>query len=227
MKILSLNECPSSNWNEDQWSIHRANLAQRIAFVGFEPETVDDVFEFVSQYGRKKNKNLIGFSWDISISNTSVSHSAPFGGSTNWSHRRDSLPKDYPGFAGRVWYAYKPGDRRSHATEGSGFYSGTGGYGGYDGPWEKVRYADFLREEEFYKRNKKYPNHIIDVFGYDCRWFLIDFPKVKTCIEKQKTWARLSDETNTEIRSSKTWESEEVNRIREKLNMIDCHNACF
>jgi hypothetical protein len=105
---------------------------------GKEPETLDELAECVIKVMNQRS-DVLGFQWDMWYSKcVSNTHNSPIGKPTNWGCN-DDLPRGYPGWAGRVWFRIR--DRNSFGSEvlaNTLTYTGTGGYGGYHGPWENI-----------------------------------------------------------------------------------------
>jgi hypothetical protein len=169
---------------------------------GREPETLDElayctikVIESVKadRWGHSKTTetcNVVGFSWDIRDSMVSNSHSAPLDGVSNWGGK-DGLPTVYPGWTGRVWIRYdntglSPGSEPFNAALS---YPGTGGVGGYNGPWEAVSVARWKRHG-YSKTKKTYPK--INCYSWNYKIFLSDWPGLQTGIEQQRIVDKLA-----------------------------------
>jgi hypothetical protein len=175
---------------------------------GREPATMDELAQCViavaneyREYRRDREGNLtagpkakvVGFQWQITHSDSvSNSHSNPVEGVSNFSRHKDK-PTGYPGWNGRVWIRYA-------SDEGYGFgndalrqtltHTGTGGYGGYSGPWEQVMSARFRRYQRQYGP-KTYPD--IKAYSWDYRLYDMDWPLITELYEKELMWGILAD----------------------------------
>jgi hypothetical protein len=166
-------------------------LQQKIIKVyGHEPQTLDELAQAVIAVAQLNCRNtLVGFHWDIVYWDlVSNSHDSPIGQPQNW-HRDPNLPPGYPGFLGRVWYRFSGphGGFGSDALRNSLTYTGTGGAGGYDGPWERLCH-------QVYEHQKKYKTRIdVHCYSYDYRFFLSDWPLLENMVRQEQTLALLSD----------------------------------
>jgi hypothetical protein len=172
---------------------------------GREPETLDElahctikVIETVDadRWGGKRKEmcKVVGFSWDIRQGMVSNSHSAPLNGVQNWGGK-PGVPKAYPGWTGRVWIRY---DNQGLSPGSTPFntalsYPGTGGGGGYDGPWEAVSAARWARHG-YNKSKNTYPE--INCYSWDYKIFLADWPGLEADIERQKIFDKLAGTTS-------------------------------
>jgi hypothetical protein len=147
---------------------------------------------FASRNGRgTRPYRVLGFAWDIGhgemISN---SHSSPEGLPQNWG-AKDHLPKGYPGWSGRVWIRYDEEPRSWGSTpfERTLTHTGTGGAGGYSGPWEGISSARFRR---YGHSNKKGAYPEINCYSWDYRFYEADWPALAKWVDQQKVWSILS-----------------------------------
>ena len=169
---------------------------------GREPKTLDELAQCVievinsqenrdSWYNPKKHKprefknhKVVGFAWEIARKElVSNSHSSPEGYSQNWGGKPD-LPKGYPGWSGRVWVRYAD-DPYSFSSSGTFqktlTHTGTGGYGGYSGPWEGIGSARFRR----YGHTKPKDSYSeIHYYSWDYRFYDLDWPEIAKSYEK-------------------------------------------
>lgn len=185
-----------------------------------EPETLDELAHSIisvinthknaDSFGPRKHTKVslckvVGFAWDIhhsdSVSNT---HSSPEGYPQNWGGKKD-LPRGYPGWVGRVWIRY---DEKCHGFGSDPFnrtltHTGTGGFGGYSGPWERLG--------SYCYRNKtiKYPSP--EYYSWDYRFYELDWPLLALYVEQQKIWSILSEKPWNSKHSFK-WEDPETLR---------------
>lgn len=141
---------------------------------------------------------VAGFSWEIrfytSVSNT---HEAPQNGVRNFTGDPD-LPTGYPGFGGCVWIRYGD-DHEKHLPGSEPFggtrtYPGTGGSGGYNGPWTRThslwhKHRKILRDE--------FPEP--SIYSWNYRFFLEDWPNLKKRVEQQRIVSALTGESEREI----------------------------
>jgi len=123
--------------------IRKENL---LKLYGHEPTSLDDLARCVIAMiethtdRKKRDVKVAGFSWEIHydpcISNT---HYAPVGGETNWGGEKKHIPRNYPGWYGRVWIRYEKDYDMfgSDPFESTLTYPGTGGAGEYDGPFKR------------------------------------------------------------------------------------------
>lgn len=164
---------------------HKQEIKKRILNIcGQEPNSLEDLAECVitvinqqpvDRYKRSYRTEQIkiaGFRWDIahsdSVSNT---HDCPIDGVTNWAGRVKDAPRGYPGWYGRVWIRYtnKPDSFGSDPFHATLTYPGTGGFGGYNGPWDAV-YSAWCKHE------KAFPEP--QIYSWDYRFFDQDWPNL-------------------------------------------------
>lgn len=196
---------------------------------GREPETLDELAQAViktinttrcDRYDSKGLCKVVGFSWDVSYGMASNSHSAPINGKQNWSRRDKDLPTSYPGWIGRVWIRYSD---RLHSGSSSGFsstltYPGTGGAGGYSGPWEAISSARWKRYG--HKSAKDfYPE--IDCYSWDYRFYLSDWPALQDDVEKQQVYNTLAGIVDNYPGHKFLWEDTEV-KIADAAFIAEC-----
>lgn len=130
------------------------------------------------------NDRVVGFCWDIHKSDLVVlTHSAPVGYKTNW-HGDPDRPLSMPGWYGRVWIRYD----YNHATKnsvghwgsdpfrGTLTYTGTGGFGGYGGPWDRIYSCYHINRTN--RKLPAYPEPMI--YSWDYHFFDSDFPNLST-----------------------------------------------
>lgn len=199
------------------------------AFYGDEPATMDElgsaIIKVLNQFsevrisGKKRTESpkarCVGLSWDLRHSDlVSNSHSSPEGFSQNW-RAEEHLPRGYPGWSGRIWVRYA---KEEGYTFGSDpfrrtlVHTGTGGYGGYNGPWESVMANRYQRYG--HKRGADlFPD--IMAYSWDCRVFDADWPVITENIiseyEKECMWATLNNKhTPPAPRHSFVWEDPET-----------------
>lgn len=169
-------------------------LQQKIIEVyGREPQTLDELAQAVIAMAQVNCQNvLVGFHWDISYSDlVSNSHWSPIGQPQNW-HHDPKLPLGYPGFCGRVWYRFSgpPGGFGSDALNNTLTHAGSGGYGGYNGPWERLCSQVYRHQQKYRTKRKDLDIHC---YSYDYRLFLSDWPLVENMVRQEQTFALLID----------------------------------
>ena len=196
---------------------------------GREPENLDELAQAIIKtidttnsgwYDSKELCKVVGFSWNISYGAASNLHSAPMNGKQNWSRRDKNLPTSYPGWTGRVWIRYSD---RLHSGSSRAFgntltYPGTGGGGGYDGPWESISNARWRR---YGRRSVKdfYPE--IDCYSWDYRFYLSDWPALQNEIKKQQVYNKLAGIIDSNPMHRFLWEDTEV-KIADAAFMAEC-----
>jgi len=196
---------------------------------GQEPQTHDElghaVVKLLGAYRsvrtiKNSSPNVLGLAWEVSYNNlVSNSHSAPEGHAQNWCGNADSrgVPRGYPGWSGRVWVRYA--DDRDFSFGSQPFsntltHTGTGGYGGYSGPWENIMRVHFNR----YKNTKRSVKNgaFPDIFAYswDFRIYAADWPLLDIPRQKQMVWDRLQGKSDpTEFSHKFHWEDPEQSKM--------------
>lgn len=179
---------------------------------GREPQDLDDLAECciavlnsqpAARNGRSNGQRVkvVGLRWDIrfqeSVSNT---HECPIDGVTNWGGRTEGAPRGYPGWMGRVWvrYADKFDGWSSDPLRATLTYPGTGGFGGYNGPWERLYHCWY--EARGRKRGSKVDWPEPQIFSWDYRFFQQDFPALGAL----RVWDILADRS-TDQRHAFFW----------------------
>lgn len=180
----------------------KSNKAHALEIYGHEPKTFDELAECVIAVANThKNRTIsrrgvlteseaakvVGLSWNIQYSpQVSTSHSSPMVGKND---------KDYaPGMLGRVWiryasdYGYSFGSDPLRRTL---TYTGTGGIGGYSGPFEPIMNARYKRYGHFNKSEHKFPP--VMAYSWDYRIYLSDWPLLEEFIGAQETWCILKN----------------------------------
>jgi hypothetical protein len=185
---------------------------------GREPTTLDELGDCVRMVAsthcerrlEKRNKlvvspptTVIGLAWDIRYTDhVSNTHSEPINGLSNFS-QDDDKPKHYPGFTGRVWIRYKNEEGYTFGSDPMRItctHTGTGGIGGYGGPWEKVMHQRFARHRH---AEADFPR--VMAYSWDYRIYLDDWPALKDVVEKHRTWCTLSNK-NFSMQHKYQWE---------------------
>jgi len=161
-------------------AMHRADIARH-----GEPEDPNELAEFlIAVVNRQIHPNrIVGFVWEIRYSDqVSNSHSAPLEGVQNWS-RTDVLPCGYPGFYGRLWVRYAEPSSGSDSFYRVAAYTGTGGFGCFNGPWSHIS------QYRYQHRNiESYPEP--QVYSWDFRFYIDDWPRISQHVERQRIlWA--------------------------------------
>ena len=149
---------------------------------GKDPEDLDELAECVITVINKQTDNsVIGFCWCINFDEVRNTHNCPANGKTNWGGRNPRVPTSYPGWSGRVWIRYNKAISGSEPFYSTLTYPGTGGFGGYSGPWERVSSEYFKMHG--HKISKDYPRP--QIFSWDYSIFLDDWPCIYNNIEAQ------------------------------------------
>lgn len=175
------------------------SIREKIADIG-EPSTLDELAHTVIGLVNKKllpGTSVTGFSWDIRYTqHVPNTHSAPVFGVENWRQYKD-IPCGYPGFTGRVWIRFS-----NCLSQSAHFdlmsttltYPGTGGGGSYSGPWTLISSKHF--QLYGYARNRKdiYPEP--QLYSWDYRIYLNDWPELQKEIEKAQIVFALSGNTH-------------------------------
>lgn len=160
---------------------------------GVDPATLDELFECIKAVMINSGTKLTGLAFDIRYAEVSTSHDAPL------LFDRSKL-KNYefpllPGFSGRVWARY---DSKPENTWGSDpfsptlSYTGTGGYGSYEGPWLGIsksiyhlyRMAGNSTKGPLTLKCGNVPDSYLHFYSYDYRLFLDDFPEIRKTIDE-------------------------------------------
>lgn len=159
-------------------------VKQRILDIyGGEPQTFDELCECVIQVVnhyecRREPKNqLIGFACRYSYNRqVAATHSAPLGHRINW-----QSPEKFPALTGRVWLRYAD-QQRSELGGVALVHTGTGGFGGYSGPWEGAAYHYYGL---FGYEKHKDQFHRPMIYSYDSKIWLEDWPGIASDIEHE------------------------------------------
>lgn len=174
------------------------SIREKIADIG-EPSTLDELAHTVIGLVNKKllpGTSVTGFSWDIRYTqHVPNTHSAPVFGVENWWQYKD-IPCGYPGFTGRVWIRFSNYlSQSAHDLMSTTLtYPGTGGGGSYSGPWTLISSKHF--QLYGYARNRKdiYPEP--QLYSWDYRIYLDDWPELQKEIEKAQIVFALSGNTH-------------------------------
>lgn len=153
-------------------------------------QELDSVAESVIRTISKKIP-VAGFSWQIRfrdrVSNT---HSAPRKGVQKFVVDSE-LPLGYPGFMGRVWvrYAETCPSFGSAPFRQTLTHTGSGGFGDYSGIWTRL-YSMWYKHKEILSRDFPEPQ----IYSWDYRFFLADWPNLEKRVEQQQLLDVLTDE---------------------------------
>jgi hypothetical protein len=135
--------------------------------------------EYLREKIDPKGKILAGLAlkliWKDKVSNT---HDAPRNGVTNWGGRTEGAPTGYPGWSGRIWVRYYPPVKSTFGHDpvrGARVFTGTGGFGHYDGPWQPAYSAWYELNKS---RKRRAHNGEPQCYSYDVRIFADDFPEL-------------------------------------------------
>lgn len=167
---------------------------------GRDPETLDELAHCViavieSRFSKEYNKappyKVLGFAWELRHSNeVSNTHECPLDGVTNWGRRDPTAPSYYPGWVGRVWIRYDGVMAGSAPFVRTLTHPGTGGYGGYNGPWEKLQLARHYHMQQKNQKNLEPPPYPeLMIFSWDYKFFDSDWP----CLGKDRLFDILKE----------------------------------
>jgi len=212
------------------------NRIQHIANIyGKHPENLNEIFDAVKATVNE-SRAVAGLSWKVSYrNNVGNTHCAPIGKAQNWSSRDPNLPTGYPGFQGRVWVRF------TNDSDKSGFgsdpfrnsltYTGTGGFGGYGGPWEEFASKRYRAPKRF-KQLAPEPQ----IYSWDYKFFLEDFPAFADGVgaeiiaheeeeDRHAVWAKLNKQYYKRkeyvLTHTKTWQDpEQVTKDEEFLSLL-------
>ena len=122
------------------------------------------------------------------------------------------------GWLGRVWvrYAGRCESFGSDPFKATLTYPGTGGWGGYNGPWEQLNNAwHKVVSPQCYRNGRRipvpkdlYPEP--QAYSWDYRLFDQDWPGVTENLERQQMWDLLSDRKPQTITHEFLWEDPEI-----------------
>jgi len=147
---------------------------------GKDPASFDEFFEMtiaLMNHELDGKATVVGLAMQVQYyDNISNSHSAPLIGVENFNRSQSGnkdLPTGYKGFSGRIWY------RLSNSVSGFGSdvmrnalsYTGTGGGGAYNGPWQGIS-GRYYKAPSRLRRNLTSP----ELFSYDYKIFIDNFP---------------------------------------------------
>ena len=153
-------------------------------------DLVNDAFDVADEHLKQYGSRMVGLavqgSYHDQISNT---HSCPHNGITNWGGKHADRPTGYPGFYGRIWMVVPHGtkDLQTHRFPGvditdvmnqMGLHTGTGGYGEYNSPFIPTHFKHNSPRNGT-RAFWKYLYELVDMYSYDCRIYVDDFPSLK------------------------------------------------
>ena len=185
-------------------------VKQRILDIwGGEPQSFDELCECVIKVAnyhesRKEPKNqLIGFACEYSYnSQVAATHSTPLGYRTRW---RD--PEKFPALTGRVWLRYAQERDIDQFGALTLVHTGTGGFGGYSGPWQGADYHYFVL---FGHEKHRDQFHRPVVYGYDSKIWLEDWPAIASDIEQEILASRLKGQDRIILKYRYEWSNDWV-----------------
>lgn len=202
---------------------------------GDEPATLDELGhalikminanDIPTPWGKKKTARAtcVGLEWDIKWTDRVPSgYDAPEGCKPGWLSRNDGLEstQNYPGWVGRVWVRYANEKSRGFGFGSDPFnntltYTGTGGFGSYDGPWNRI-----LKVR--YHNHRTYPYPEPNVYSWDFRIFAQDWPLIAEEFDKDRAWHILSGKPWIHSKHSFSWNDlEQEQRDQEYMTMVD------
>lgn len=190
----------------------RRNIVARFG----EPRTLDELARTVirtidrhlADREESQSNRVVGFAWELRYGEVSNSHVAPIGKKTNWS-RIGELPSTYPGYQGRVWIRYSD-LHRGHGSDtfaSTLTYTGTGGWGSYSGPFDRISSRRFHRYG-YTHGPETYPEP--QVYSWDYRFFEDDWPLIKQARERDQILAYLGGETGVYHTHRFEWQDPEI-----------------
>lgn len=204
---------------------YKQALKDRIVEKCGEPATLDELahtcikmvetYDNVRQPRDRRRKRLppeyikvVGFAWEVRYGDVSNSHSCPIDGVENWGNRYAGEPTSYKGWNGRVWIRYST-DVNSFGSDpmrSTLTYTGTGGIGGYSGPWETIN--SVVYHARMKDLGIEYPTPVC--YSWDYRFFASDWPLIAEEYEKKIAWAELSNTAIPDMRHKFEWNDPDV-----------------
>jgi hypothetical protein len=203
---------------------HLETLKQRwLEIVGAEPRDLDELAQGVIQVinsqpatrsGRGRRVQVAGLQWQINFGQVSNSHDRPIQGISNWDCRVHGARCHYPGWHGRVWVRYtRPIDSfGSDPWRSTLTWTGTGGFGGYDGPWSGIAGLWYRAAREI---QKQYPEP--QIYSWDFRFFLQDWPLLERWVEAQRIEAILRGQKPPGLDHRFLWQDPEILALDDKF----------
>jgi hypothetical protein len=173
---------------------------------GKEPETLDEIAEAVRMVASTYCK-VIGFSWKVRyLKKAPSSHAAPVEGYR--AHHR--VGPGYEGFYGRVWirYAWDPDHQSDMILRRTLTYPGSGGGGGYGGPWAELCSL---------RHRKKLPKP--HCYSWDYTFYIDDWPALRKTFEQERIMNLLKSDTTSleDMYHEYDWQDEETFKKDEKF----------
>lgn len=176
-----------------------------------EPTNMEELALFVvnvSNHGKTEEQLITGISWDVTSGPVSNTHNSPITGVQNW-RGESNLPRSYTGFSGRVWIRKNGEDEFISLGERiskSFTYTGSGGGGSYNGPWEELE-QQYIKHKGLFEYKKE-----LRLFSWDYKFYTDDFPFLYQ-YEEDKLVARMQGSNKEPVFKSKVfWESEDVKK---------------
>lgn len=161
---------------------------------------------------------VVGFSWDIAYNDAvSNSHNAPLDGETNFGGYKKLIPRHYPGWQGRVWIRYScdpPHFGSSDFVNSSLTYTGTGGFGSYNGPWSCISAA-------YSKFQPMKNNTDFLIYSWDYKIFASDWPLVASQVEGLRLLDKLQSDFDQPYKHFFLWEDPVTKMDDEKFLRTD------
>lgn len=194
-----------------------------LKIVGAEPRDLDELAQGVIQVlnqqpatpsDRGRRVQVAGLQWQINFGRVSNSHDRPIQGTSNWGGRVPGAPHHYPGWKGRVWVRYaRPVDSfGSDPWRSTLTWTGTGGFGGYDGPWSGIMGLWHRAAREI---QKQYPEP--QIYSWDFRFFLQDWPLLERWVEAQRIEAILRGQKPPKLDHRFLWQDPEILALDDKF----------
>ncbi len=196
-----------------------------------DPETYEELFDNVRQCVDDQlntvELHIVGLAWDITHgTQISCTHSAPAGQQTNWSGDH-AYPRHYPGWAGRVWIRVNsllPSGGHPYVSrmlKNTLTHSGSGGFGTYSGPWQKVATA-----AAYNTSGTTLP--IVTLYSWDYKIFEQDFPLITANIIKNRLLTVIKTNEHPPIGNSKIEWTHPATQLRdaELIAKYDLQNNC-
>lgn len=177
-----------------------------------EPTTLEQLFEIVRLEIDNQSDDggpiVTGLAWDIRYNEkVSNSHECPINGQKkNWSGCDENITRNYPGFTGRVWIRIR--ENSGIGWTGDYFkksltYSGTGGFGNYDGLWKAISSARF--KTYGLRHSDEFP--ALNIYSWDYKIFSDDFPLIVDTWVKENLFNVIqTNKTKIHIVSNLVWE---------------------
>ena len=166
------------------------------------PETDEKLFDIVHSViddHLPDGIKVLGLAWNVNYTRRmSCTHCSPSGQMNNWASDNDR-PTHFPGWSGRVWVRLnKMTGHGRHPNISSLFsqaltYTGTGGFGSYEGPWRNISHAKYMM------RDGKSRNHEVISYSWDYKIWDSDFPLIAQNIIKHQLLTMIKDTSRPNI----------------------------